>query len=259
GVAEEHAGVAVGEVGDAREGFRADEEHVLESAGDEHRRADDELVREPGTAGVEVERAAAKAEPVADERAGMGDGLLGRGGGDDQKVDRVGGQACVLDRRGAGFDRERRGRFARSGDPSLTDAGALDDPHVRGVDSRLEVGVGEALLRNRGSPAGDARSHAQASRSHATGCPSRRRSPGWTRMPTRRPRNGLQTGVDVPGPSSSPTAWPSSTNAPSSSVSNGRNTPTAGATIMRSGTSKPSPWVNRASMVSEPPSVAPTA
>src|SRR5713101_8355206 len=45
-----------------------------------------------------------------------------------------------------------------------------------------------------------------------------------------------------------PTVWPSSTNAPASTSSSGRNTPTDGAMIMRSGTRSPSPWVKRASM-----------
>ncbi len=70
-----------------------------------------------------------------------------------------------------------------SGDPTLTDAGALDDPLVAGVDPLLEVGVGEPLVREGGAPSRDRRPHAQATRSHATGWPSRRRSPRWTSMP----------------------------------------------------------------------------
>src|SRR5712692_4137175 len=67
-------------------------------------------------------------------------------------------------------------------------------------------------------------------------------------MPTSCPRNGLKTGVEVPGPSRCPTVWPLSTRTPSSMLSRGRNTPTDGAMIIRSGTRSPSPWVKRASM-----------
>ena len=45
-----------------------------------------------------------------------------------------------------------------------------------------------------------------------------------------------------------PTVWPTSTWSPASTSSSGRNTPTDGAMIMRSGTRSPSPWFKRASM-----------
>ena len=107
----------------------------------------------------------------------------------------------VLDRGRARFDGEGGGGLTLGGDPSLADAGALDDPLVAGVDALFELGVGEPLVGECGAPAGDRGPHAQATRSQATGWPSRRRSPRWTSMPTSWPRNGLQTGVDVPGPS----------------------------------------------------------
>ena len=88
------------------------DEHVVEVAGGEQRRADDELVDEAGAPGVEVERAAAEPEPVADERAGVGDRLLGGGGGDDEQVDGIGREPGVLDRGRAGFDREAGGGLA---------------------------------------------------------------------------------------------------------------------------------------------------
>ena len=92
-VAEEDAGAAVGGVGDARQRLGTDHEHVLEVAGGEQRRADDELVDEPGAPGVEVERPAVQAETVTDEGAGVGDELLGGRGRHDQEVDGVGREA----------------------------------------------------------------------------------------------------------------------------------------------------------------------
>ena len=81
----------------------------------------------------------------------------------------------MLDRRGAGFDREARGGFAGGRDAALPDAGALSDPLVGGVDASLEVEVREAVLGDRATPTRDARVHccvpslAQATRSQATG------------------------------------------------------------------------------------------
>jgi len=73
------------------------------------------------------------------------------------------------------------------------------------VDGLLEVGIGQDVFRQGRTPSGDRRPHCQATRSHATGWPARRRSPRRTSMPTSWPRNGLQTGVVVPGPSRCPT------------------------------------------------------
>src|SRR5262249_51583677 len=126
--------------------------------------------------------------------------------------------------------------------------GALDDPLVGGVDALFEVGVRESLLGDGDAPTRDAGAHRQAKRSQATGWPSRSRSPGWTSIPASLPRDGLHTGVDVQGPSRRPMGRALARGGPSPSSSTGRNTPTVGATIMRSGTRSPSPWVNRASM-----------
>ena len=101
----------------------------------------------------------------------------------------------VLDRGRAGFDRQAwRWTHPRPAIASLADAGALDDPLVAGVDALFELGVGEPLVGECGAPAGDRGPHAQATRSQATGWPSRRRSPRWTSMPTSWPRNGLHDG-----------------------------------------------------------------
>ena len=72
--------------------------------------------------------------------------------------------------------------------------------------------------------------------------------PGARACPRAGRGTGCTPGVEVPGPSRCPTVWPSSTWSPASTSSSGRNTPTEGAMIMRSGTRSPSPWVKRASM-----------
>ncbi len=108
-VTEDHARAPVGGIGDARQRLRTDHQHVVEVAGGQHRRADDELVDEARAPGVEVERAATHTEAVAHERAGVGDGLLGGRGGDDEEVDGVGSEPGVLDRRRAGLGGQARG------------------------------------------------------------------------------------------------------------------------------------------------------
>ena len=111
-----------------------------------------EAVDEPGAGGVDVERAAAQAELVLHRGRGGGHGAVGRGGGEDEGVDRRRVDARHLERLAARLDREADGGAA---DVALVDAGALDDPLVDGVDRLLEVVVGDHLRRQRGAPAGD--------------------------------------------------------------------------------------------------------
>src|SRR5262249_739209 len=173
----------------------------------------------------------------------------------DEQVDGVGRDPGVLDRVRARVDRHRRGRVGRGRDVTLADAGPLDDPRVGRVDTPFEIGVREELFRAGRAPAVAAGPHRYATRSQATGSPSRRRSPSCARRPASTPRNGLRTGVITPGPSITPTAWPVSTLCPQATSwpNNGRNTPTEGATITRSGTIRPSPWTSAVSIVMEPP------
>ena len=164
--------------------------------------ADDELVDEPGAAGVEVERAAAQPRPSPTNAPVCGMSCSGVAVATMSRSMSSGvSPACLIAAAPASIAR-RRGRLAGAGDAALADAGALDDPLVAGVDALLEVGVGEPLLGERRCPSRRSQARiAQATRSQATGWPSRRRSPGWTSMPISLPRNGLQTGVEVPGPS----------------------------------------------------------
>ncbi len=56
-----------------------------------------------------------------------------------------------------------------TGDAAFADAGALDDPVVRGVEAGFEVGVGDAPVGDRGSPADDrGRGAGHATRIQAT-------------------------------------------------------------------------------------------
>src|SRR6266566_5925734 len=170
-VAEEDGCRPVVGVDDAAEDLGPDDQDVIEVAGGQERRADNEHVDEAGAPRAEVERATAKPEALADERTGVGDRLLGAGGGHDEQVDRVGWDPGILDGRRAGVDGERCGRVRRRGDVPLPNAGALDDPRVRGVDALLHLGIRDEFLGNGRPPAADAGPHRYATRSQATGSP----------------------------------------------------------------------------------------
>src|SRR5260221_2227443 len=147
---------------------------------------------------------------------------------------------------------------------ALPDTGAVHDPLVAGADAAgLEIGVGELAVGHGQPPSGDGRSDwagapGHARRSQATGWPSGTRSPPRASIPTRKPPKGLRTGVEEPGPSTTPMACPAVMSSPASvrstSVSaRGRKTPTVGATITRSGTARTSPGTGTASITGEPP------
>src|SRR5581483_6650944 len=124
----------------------------------------------------------------------------------------------------AGGDGQPGGRLVRGAHATLGDPGAFEDPLVAGADvPGLEVGVGQPALGHGQAPAGHggpARPRAfaggHASRSQATGWPSRTRSPRWASIPTRKPPNGLRTGVEEPGPSTTPMACPARISSPAS-------------------------------------------
>src|SRR5439155_25763538 len=137
---------------------------------------------------------------------------------------------------------EAGGRLARPGDAPLADAGSVDDPRVVGLEAGLEVGVGEPALGNGDAATADRRAHRDLS--HATGWPSRTRSPSAASMPIRKPLNAERTGSSAWRAVIVPIDWPSETISPSVvyvSGGSGRKTPTAGATITRSNTHSSSP------------------
>ena len=136
-VAEEDARATVERVDEAREGLGADDEHVLEVAAGEHRRADDQLVDEPGASGVEVERAAMDAERRRRRRHRCaGSSCSGVAVATTRRSIASGVRpACLIAAAPASI-----ARLAvvspGAGDATFTDAGALDDPLVGGVDAR---------------------------------------------------------------------------------------------------------------------------
>src|SRR5207244_6287433 len=142
---------------------------------------------------------------------------------------------------------QRCGGFAGPREPSLADAGSLDDPLVGGLDDRLEIGVGDDSLgqgRGHRGDAGESTSrHREPPSSHTSGWPGCTGSPSRTSTPATRASNGLITSIVTDPCSTTATACPAATHSsPSWNRAGGRcrRRPAAGETTRK----KPNPPVD---------------
>src|ERR1019366_6520474 len=155
-------------------------------------------------------------------------------------VDLLRSQLGALECATAGVDGERR---HRAPDVTLADARTGDDPLVGGVETGLELGVGDDGVGQGRAPSGDDRAReghvpSAVTRNHAMGSPAATRSPGWARNPTTVPAKGVWTSAAPTVPSRSPTA----TGAPSvrgTSVPSGESPPGPGAARPATGSNTP--------------------
>ena len=150
-VADDDGDLAVVHVGDPRQGLGADQQDGARPDGDEAGRGD-EAVDEARAGGVEVEGAALHADPVLHAGRRARDDAVGRGGGEHEVVDLLGGPPGLGQRGHGRLDGQARGGAA---DVALADAGALDDPGVAGVEVDRHVVVGDDLVRYGDAPTGD--------------------------------------------------------------------------------------------------------
>jgi hypothetical protein len=134
-VAEEHAGSAVGPVHDAAQALDADHERAARLAEAHELVGHRERVDEAAAGRLQRKgRAAVDAEPLLQQRPGVGEDAVGRGGADDDEVD-------VRRRHARGTQRAARrvlgedgARFVRRRDVAPLDPGARADPLVAGLD-----------------------------------------------------------------------------------------------------------------------------
>ncbi len=82
------------------------------------------------------------AETVLDIDGGRGERVVRRRRRTDDQVDVGRGQACAIQRLLGRRSAQRGGRLSLTGDVALLDAGALDDPLVRGFDQAFEIAIG---------------------------------------------------------------------------------------------------------------------
>jgi hypothetical protein len=117
---------------------------------------DAERIDEARAHGLDVEGDAdRRAQLALDDGRGRREGHVGRGRGDDDQVDVGGGLAGVGQGASRGLDGQVAGRLVVARLVALADAGALLDPLVAGVDDLGQVGVGDDLLGQIGTDAGD--------------------------------------------------------------------------------------------------------
>ena len=145
-VAEDERRAAVVVVGEVGELLHPDDEDVLGAPAAHHVVGDRDAVAVAGAGGRDIERCARRPQPVREDRRccrrliGVGDRRHDDGaelrGVDAGRRERVAG-------RGLGHVDDA---LVGGGDPTLTDARALADPLVGGVDPRHELAVGHDAL-----------------------------------------------------------------------------------------------------------------
>ena len=129
---------------------------ALELAGLDEVVGDGQRVDEARAHGLHVEgRALGDAEAVLDLHRRRRKGAVGRRRRADDEIDVDGIDAGAHQRLLGGGDAEVGRELVVAGDVALTDAGALDDPFVGGVDDLREVGVGHDALGQMGADAAD--------------------------------------------------------------------------------------------------------
>ena len=133
-------------------------ERMIGHAALHHIVGDGEGVEEAGADRLHVEGdAIVDAEHRLDAGRARREGLVRGRGGEDDEADLAGLDARRRQRLPRRLGRQRRGRLAVAGDVARLDAGALDDPFVRGVDPLGELGIGHPPRGQRRSGAGDPR------------------------------------------------------------------------------------------------------
>ena len=150
-VGEQHRGVAIGPIGDARQGVGADHQHLAGSDGDESV-SDREGVHETAAGGIHVEGPARQSERVLHVGRRGRHGAVRRGGGENQCVD----LARIHPRHGECSSSALDAELGRgSSDMAFGDSAAFLDPLVRRVECFGQIGVRDHLFRQCAAPSGD--------------------------------------------------------------------------------------------------------
>jgi hypothetical protein len=87
------------------------------------------------------------AKPVLHRDGRGGKRIVRRRGRQHDQIDRLRIDPGMGERRLGGVDRQMRSELAFGGDMALPDAGALNDPLVRGVEPGRQFGIGQDPLR----------------------------------------------------------------------------------------------------------------
>ena len=176
-IAEQHARVAIGPVGDAGQALAAHDERAAERGAarsplgafrgrGHHGLRDGQTVDEAGAGGVHVERDGVdQAQPAAQQRGARRDHHVRRRGGEDDKIDLLGIDAALVVVARLPAERAARGRLGEidvgliDADAARLDAGARGDPLVAGVDQRGQIVIGDLERGQRLSATDDRTTH----------------------------------------------------------------------------------------------------
>src|SRR5699024_10839501 len=143
-VAEQHAGAAVGEIGDPAEHFAADHQGVLAGAGGQQALGGVQAVDKAGAGGVQVKADGVLGHPqllLQHAGGGGGHGVLGQGR-HQADADLFGADAGALQSPAGGGGAQAQVIFLSGAVVPAGNAGAGDDPLVAGVHLFLQVEVG---------------------------------------------------------------------------------------------------------------------
>jgi hypothetical protein len=148
-IAEQHRGLRVVEVGDAREQLGADHEHTVGAAGLDLAGGQAQRGEPAGAGGADVDGAGVVgAERVGDDRRRVRRDLVGRHRRHEDEVDVARVHAGVLERTAAGEHGVVGQALARQRAAARLDAGALDDPRVVDADALGDRSVRHDLRRH---------------------------------------------------------------------------------------------------------------
>ena len=147
-VAEKHAGIAIGPIGDRAELLRADHEDGVVGVRHDELLRDLDREKESGAGRGDIETGGfARADLRLHETGGRRENHIGGGGRDQDEIDLFRGNAGLLHRSQSGLGGHVAGLFVGRGDPAFLDPGAGRDPLVVGLDDLREVLVGEDFFR----------------------------------------------------------------------------------------------------------------
>ena len=153
-IAEEHAGLTVVPIEDARIGFGAHDERRVGRAAPDHAVGHRQRADETRAHGLNIKGdAAGHAESCLYLGRGCGERVVRRGRRQHQEIERVRADARLFQRRPARREGEVGGQLVIGRDVALPDAGAGLDPLVAGVDARAELVVAEHALGEIGAAA----------------------------------------------------------------------------------------------------------
>ena len=169
-VAKEDTGVAVGPIHDATEFVGANDQDRFVRSGGADLVGDLEAVEKARAGRADIHAGGIfRADESLDMAGGGGEKIIRRDRADENEVDLFGLDPRVFHRGLRGLRGHVACEFGVGGEAALADAGAFDDPLVRGFDHRFQLGIGEHTIGHITARADDGGGSAKLRRDVAQG------------------------------------------------------------------------------------------